>query len=114
MSKAVLAKPAGHTAFQRKVWKACSSIPRGKVATYSQIATAIGSPKAVRAVGTALSKNPYAPTVPCHRVVRSDGKVGHYSASGGTPKKIKMLNAEGVAVKDGKVDLGTYSAKNLR
>jgi O-6-methylguanine DNA methyltransferase len=62
--------------------------------TYKQIAEKIGSPKAARAVGTALSKNPFAPIIPCHRVIRSDGKLGGYSARGGIKKKLEMIKSE--------------------
>lgn len=91
----------GYTNFQLAVWKACAKIPRGKVATYSEIAKAIGKPKAVRAVGNALNKNPHAPRVPCHRVIKSDGSVGGFAH--GTEKKIKMLKKEGVKIKNGKI-----------
>lgn len=64
------------TAFQQKVYKACSAIPKGKVCTYKELAKKIGSPKAVRAVGSALKNNPFAPKVPCHRVVASDRSLG--------------------------------------
>jgi O-6-methylguanine DNA methyltransferase len=80
--------------FYIKVWKACFEIPAGKTLTYKQLAEKIGAPKAARAVGMALSKNPFAPIIPCHRVIRSDGKMGGYSAVGGIKKKIKMLRYE--------------------
>lgn len=89
------------TEFQFAVWRACSRIPKGKVSTYSAIAKAIGNPNAVRAVGNALNKNPYAPRVPCHRVVCSDGCIGGYAK--GAKMKIKMLRAEGVAIVCGRV-----------
>jgi len=66
------------TAFQRKVWKAAQAIPYGETRTYAEIAKCIGSPKAVRAVGTALGRNPVCIVVPCHRVVRSRGGIGNY------------------------------------
>ena len=81
------------TAFQKKVWKVLLQIPRGEVRTYSWIANQIGSPRAVRAVGTALGKNPFAPDVPCHRVIRKDGSLGGYA--GGLAKKRKLLRKEG-------------------
>ena len=71
-------------------------IPRGKVKTYAQIAKAIGKPKAFRAVANAVSKNPYAPKIPCHRVIRSDGKLGGYSAKGGLKAKKSLLKKEGI------------------
>lgn len=90
------------TEFQRRVWEAMRLIPRGRVTTYGAIAKYLGS-DAVRAVGTAVGKNPYAPEVPCHRVVRSDGKVGNYSGGEGTPTKIAYLREEGVEVRNGKI-----------
>ncbi len=90
------------TEFQRRVWEAMRLIPRGRVSTYGAIAKYLGS-DAVRAVGTAVGKNPYAPHVPCHRVVRSDGKVGNYSGGEGVPTKIAYLKEEGVEVRNGRI-----------
>lgn len=81
------------TPFQKKVYDYVRTIPEGKTATYKQVAAAIGKPKAYRAVGNALNKNPFAPEVPCHRVVRSDGEVGGFAS--GAAKKIKLLKKEG-------------------
>jgi O-6-methylguanine DNA methyltransferase len=67
------------TSFQLKVWNATAAIPYGETRTYAQIAKAIGHPKAVRAVGTALGKNPVCILVPCHRVVPSSGGIGNYA-----------------------------------
>jgi|SRR3989338_228648 len=94
------------TNFQEKVYRATTRIPRGRVATYADIARAIGRPRAVRAVGQALHKNPHAPRVPCHRVVASDGRL--HGFAGGLHKKARFLRAEGVEVKNGRVDLGAY------
>lgn len=80
--------------FYVKVWKACFDIFPGKTLTYKQLAKKIRMPKAARAVGIALSKNPFAPIIPCHRVIRSDGKMGGYSGVGGINKKLKMLKYE--------------------
>jgi len=90
------------TAFQISVWKAMEQIPRGKVTSYGAIADYLGT-KAVRAVGSAVGKNPYAPEVPCHRVVRQDRKIGNYSGGEGTPTKIQLLSEEGVLIKEGKI-----------
>ncbi len=90
------------TPFQEAVWHALTKIPEGKVTTYGAIADHLGT-KAVRAVGTAVGKNPCAPQVPCHRVVRADGSVGNYSGEGGVARKIALLEAEGVEVKAGKI-----------
>ena len=83
------------TQFQLKVWKYLKSIPKGKVKTYKQVAVGINRPKAARAVANACAKNPYAPKVPCHRVIRSDGTLGGFSSPGGTKTKKKLLKSEG-------------------
>jgi len=77
------------TNFQVKVWRALLQIPVGSVATYEDIATAIGSPGAVRAVGTAIGRNPVAFLIPCHRVIRTTGALGGYRW--GLPRKRAML-----------------------
>jgi O-6-methylguanine DNA methyltransferase len=91
------------SAFQHAVYNACSRIPSGYVATYRDVAIAIGRPGAVRAVGNALNKNPFAPTVPCHRVVRSDGRVGGFAS--GSVRKTALLQKEGVCVQNGRVQM---------
>jgi O-6-methylguanine DNA methyltransferase len=91
--------------FKEKIYKFCSSIPKGKVATYGQLARLAGKPKAARAVGVFMKNNPDAPVVPCHRVVASDGKLTGYSGTGGIVQKKKMLINEGVSFKNNKVDL---------
>ena len=83
------------TKFQVKVWKYLKTIPKGKVKTYKQVAIGINRPKAARAVANACANNPYAPKVPCHRVIRSDGSLGGYSAPGGLKTKKKLLKKEG-------------------
>ena len=87
-------KLAKLTSFQRAVLLECAKIPKGETRTYAEIARAIGKPRATRAVGNALGKNPLAPIIPCHRVVRSDGTPGGYSARGGTAKKESLLLSE--------------------
>jgi methylated-DNA-[protein]-cysteine S-methyltransferase len=84
------------TKFQVKVWIYLSKIPRGSVKTYSQVARGIRKPLAVRAVANAIGKNPYAPKIPCHRVIRSDGSLGGYSGKGGIKTKRLLLKSEGV------------------
>ena len=64
------------TSFQKKVWKEIKKIPYGESRSYKEVALAIGHPQSARAVANACAKNPYAPAVPCHRVVRSDGNLG--------------------------------------
>ena len=83
------------TQFQLKVWSYLKKIPKGKLKTYAQVAKAIWKPKAVRAVANAIGKNPFPPKIPCHRVIRSDGKLGGYSAKGGIKTKKKLLKNEG-------------------
>ena len=85
------------TPFQIMVWEALKTIPRGETRTYTEIAQQIGRPKAVRAVANAIGKNPYAPEIPCHRVVRTDGSLGGYSGPGGIEAKIRLLREEGVS-----------------
>jgi methylated-DNA-[protein]-cysteine S-methyltransferase len=87
--------------FYQKVWTACAQIPRGKVATYGELAARIGRPGAARAVGRALAANPFAPAIPCHRVIAASGAMTGYSAPGGVARKRQMLIAEGVALKGG-------------
>ena len=84
------------TKFQLKVWSYLRKIPRGRVKTYSQVAKAIGKPLAIRAVANAIGKNPYAPKIPCHRVIRSDGSLGGYSGKGGVKTKRFLLKKEGI------------------
>ena len=86
------------TDFQIKVWKFLKKIKKGKVKTYKEVAIAINKPKAARAVANACGKNPYAPPVPCHRVIRSDRTLGGFSAPGGTKAKKKLLKMEGFSL----------------
>lgn len=79
--------------FRRDVLEATARIPYGQTGTYTSVATAAGSAKAVRAAGTALAKNPVPIIVPCHRVLRSDGELGNYR--GGTEAKAQLLDLEG-------------------
>ena len=86
------------TDFQVKVWRALKRIKKGEVKTYKEVAIAINRPKAARAVANACAKNPYAPRVPCHRVIRSDRTLGGFSSPGGTKTKKKMLKREGFSL----------------
>ena len=88
--------------FNEKVWAMTARIPRGKVCTYGDIAKALGT-KAYRAVGNALNRNPYAPAVPCHRVVGSDGSLTGFA--GGVAKKQRLLKDEGVSFKNERASL---------
>jgi methylated-DNA-[protein]-cysteine S-methyltransferase len=89
------------TKFQQLVYGATKKIPKGKVSTYREIARAIKRPRSARAVGNALNCNPFAPQVPCHRVVRSDGTVGGFAD--GSKEKIKILRKEGIAIKNNRI-----------
>ena len=86
------------TKFQIKVWKYLKKIPKGTVRTYKDVAKAINQPKAARAVANACAKNPYAPKITCHRVIRSDGGLGGYSGRGGLKKKVSLLRSEKVQI----------------
>jgi methylated-DNA-protein-cysteine methyltransferase-like protein len=95
------------TTFQSKVYALTKQIPAGKVATYGQIASLLGSPNASRAVGMCLSKNTNPQEIPCHRVVAANGKLTGYAFGGVSHKKVILLK-EGVRFKGDQVDL-TYS-----
>jgi len=93
------------TPFQRRVYNALLQIPAGSVTTYAALAASIGC-RSPRAVGQALRCNPLAPAVPCHRVVRSDLTLGGYMGctdGEALAKKVRLLEVEGVAVRDGKI-----------
>ncbi len=94
--------------FHESIMQAAKNIPEGKVATYADVARAIGKPKAARAVGAALRKNKMPIIIPCHRVIRADGSVGCYS---GKQDKEKLLASEGVEVVNGKINLGKFRAR---
>lgn len=89
------------TPFERRVYESLKKIPRGRITTYGIVATHLGM-RGARAVGNAVAKNPDPSTIPCHRVVRSDGKLGGY-AFGGMEKKTEILRGENIVVNDGKV-----------
>lgn len=92
----------GDMSFNQKVWALTARIPAGSVATYGDIAKALGT-QGFRAVGNALNRNPYAPQVPCHRVVGSNGALTGFA--GGIEKKKQLLAGEGVKIINGKADL---------
>ncbi|MBR5538599.1 MAG: MGMT family protein [Clostridia bacterium] len=96
------------TELEEKIYKAVQNIPRGKVATYAQIAAMVGNPRMCRAVGNALHKNPFFGIVPCHRVVNSQGFLAKGFVFGGENAQADMLREEGIEVIDGKVDLLKY------
>ena len=82
------------TPFQKQIWKALLDIPFGQTRSYKEIAIQIGKPSASRAVANAIGKNPCAPQIPCHRVIKSNGELGGYSAKGGIKRKKKLLKLE--------------------
>lgn len=82
------------SAFNRKVYDVALSIPPGETLTYGEVAARIGEPGAARAVGVALGQNPFAPIVPCHRILAAGGKTGGFSADGGVETKLRMLTIE--------------------
>jgi len=91
--------------FSEKVYRITRKVPKGKVSTYKLIAEALHT-KAYRAVGQALRNNPYAPAVPCHRVVASDGRIGGFNGQTKgmqIKKKVALLRKEGIEIKNGKV-----------
>ena len=96
------------SSFKQTVYELTRQIPKGKVATYVQLARLAGKPKAARAVGGFMRTNPDAPNTPCHRVVSSTGKLTGYSAKGGINKKKEMLIQEGVKFKGNCVDLSVF------
>lgn len=96
--KSVLSRMKTYPAFYQAVWKACAAIPKGQVRTYGWLARRLGKPGAARAVGQALSKNPFAPLIPCHRVVGADGRLTGYTGTGGVHAKRRLLIKEGVAL----------------
>jgi len=89
------------TSFRVRVYEATAKIPKGEVLTYKMVAILAGSPRAYRAVGNILHKNPNPQKVFCHRVIRSDGKIGGYAK--GTKAKTAILKKEGVKIKNGKI-----------
>lgn len=89
---------SGSTDFERRVLEATAAIPPGYVASYGDIAQRIGKPRAARAVGQAVARNPIPIVVPCHRVVGSDGSLTGYSGAGGIETKAHLLRLEGAAI----------------
>ncbi|HEX7890327.1 MAG TPA: methylated-DNA--[protein]-cysteine S-methyltransferase [Ramlibacter sp.] len=80
--------------FHRKVYEVTRAIPPGEVLTYGEVARRVGEPGAARAVGQALGRNPFAPVIPCHRVLAAGGRSGGFSAEGGALTKLRMLEIE--------------------
>ena len=95
----------------KRIYEAVKKIPKGKVATYADVAEMAGDRKMARAVGNALHKNPDPSTIPCHRVVNSKGELAGEYAFGGAWKQAQILESEGVEVDKGKVNLEKYRIK---
>ena len=95
----------------KRIYEAVKKIPKGKVATYADVAEMAGDRKMARAVGNALHKNPNPSTIPCHRVVNSKGELAGEYAFGGAWKQAQILESEGVEVAEGKVNLEKYRIK---
>lgn len=91
-----------------RIYEAVKKIPKGFVATYGQVAELAGNPKMARAVGNALHKNPDPDKIPCYRVVNSKGELAGAFAFGGAEVQANLLRADGIEVRDGKVDLNRY------
>ncbi len=89
------------TDFENKVYNLCRKVPKGKVTTYKEIGKLLGKGQIYRAVGNALNKNPFAPKIPCHRVVSSNGSMGGFAQ--GIKEKVKLLEKEGIKIKNNKV-----------
>ena len=93
-----------------KIYEVVKSIPKGKVATYGQVALLAGNPRWARVVGYALHVNPEPGIIPCHRVVNREGKVAPSFAFGGEGVQRQLLESEGIVFEtDGRIDLGKYS-----
>ena len=86
---------------EEKVYKKLLEVPRGMVTTYGELSKAVGIKNGQRVIGRIMNKNPYPVIVPCHRVIKSDGKIGEYAW--GEKIKISMLSKEGVKIKNGKI-----------
>jgi len=86
---------------EEKVYKKLLEVPAGKVTTYGELAKAIGLKNGQRVIGKIMNKNPYPVIIPCHRVIKADGKIGGYAW--GEEVKAKMLLKEGIKIKNGKI-----------
>ena len=104
--------PRPPTGFELQVYAVVRTIPRGKVSTYGAVAKLTGRGTA-RSVGSALARNPFAPEVPCHRVVRADGSLGGFNGETEGPemvRKTRLLESEGVEIRSGVIDLSRFGA----
>lgn len=85
----------------KKIYKKLLEVPKGKITTYGELAKAVGLKNGQRAVGKIMNKNPYPVIIPCHRVIKSDGKIGGYAY--GEEVKLNMLINEGIKIQNGKI-----------
>ena len=92
----------------KRIYEAVKKIPRGKVATYGRVAELAGNPRMSRAVGNALHKNPDPEHIPCYRVVNAKGELAEAFVFGGVNMQEKLLEADGIEVVNGRVDLEKY------
>lgn len=95
----------------KRIYEAVKKIPKGRVATYGQVAALAGNPRMARAVGNALHRNPDPDRIPCYRVVNSKGELSGEFAFGGAGAQARLLEADGIEVADGRVDLKKYGMK---
>ncbi len=95
----------------KRIYEAVKKIPKGRVATYGQVAALAGNPRMARAVGNALHRNPDPDRIPCYRVVNSKGELSGEFAFGGAGAQARLLEADGIEVADGRVDLKKYCMK---
>ena len=98
------------TSFQEQVYALCKQIPKGKVSTYKELAHTLHI-NSSQAIGQALKCNPYAPIVPCHRIIKSNGAIGGFMGQTAGPEikqKIKLLKQEGIKIENGKISLQVY------
>ena len=96
-----------------RIYDEVMKIPSGRVASYGYIAKRVGNPKLARVVGYALHVNPDPDKIPCHRVVSKEGCVSRAFAFGGANQQVKLLEAEGIIIKNGKVDMSYYALKDI-
>lgn len=90
--------------FREEVYSILKKIPKGKVISYKRLADLAGKPNSARAVGYFMKTNKDPINIPCYKVVRSDGKIGSYSAKGGIKQKVGLLKKEGIKIKNGKIE----------
>ena len=103
-------KKEHQTELQLEIYEKLKLVPKGKVVTYKELANSVGS-KAYRFVGSCMKNNLYPVSIPCYKVVLSNGEVGNYSSKGGTKSKIRKLENDGVEIINGNVDLEKFGFK---